>query len=291
MSLIFDGVIIVIFIVTALIGFHRGFIRYVITMLGTFVSVIIALAAANFLTEPVYDRFIKDSLTNSIQTAAENIDVVEMTKNELAKEGVNVNISSEDIRAILRKGGNIAENVGDYLQKNGADNQSVKNITGKFDNYLHTNMTDKINSYGLAKSNPMIDKIKLTEETIDGAVSALASENKAEGARYLEKHVFAPPIMSVLKVILFGICFALITLLTKLILLISGILKKLPGVTAANRFGGLLLGLCKGALYTALLAFLYCTVVNSTGGNMDIINTENAEKSYLFKYFFDFFYK
>ena len=291
MSWVFDGAVILIFIVTALIGFHKGFIKYVIAMLGTLVSVIVALVGANYLAEPVYDRFIKQELIRSIQTATADLDVVQMISDELEKEGVNADISQEDIRNILEKGGDIAENVGDYLSENGFSQEKVSDITSKLDDYLHINMTDKLNSYDLSGTSIISQKIKITEDSIDEAISALASDDNYERASYLERKIFAPPIIEVLKVFLFGLCFAVMTLLIKLIILISGVFKKMPVVSAANHFGGLALGLCKGALYVSLIAFLYCMVVNGTENRMEIINSANAENSYLFKYFFDFFYK
>lgn len=45
MNLAFDGAVIVILILTALTGYYRGFVRYVVTMLGTVAAVVIAFSS------------------------------------------------------------------------------------------------------------------------------------------------------------------------------------------------------------------------------------------------------
>ena len=46
MAYFFDGAVIMILIVTALTGYCKGFVRYVITMLGTVAAVLVAFLTA-----------------------------------------------------------------------------------------------------------------------------------------------------------------------------------------------------------------------------------------------------
>ena len=62
----------------------------------------------------------------------------------------------------------------------------------------------------------------------------------------------------------------------------------MAGLTAANHFAGMALGLCKGGLYLVLIAFMVCTVINATENKLPKFNSENT---YLFSYFFDILYK
>ena len=56
MAYFFDGAVIMILIVTALTGYCKGFVRYVITMLGTVAAVLVAFLIANMSAENVYNK-------------------------------------------------------------------------------------------------------------------------------------------------------------------------------------------------------------------------------------------
>lgn len=47
----------------------------------------------------------------------------------------------------------------------------------------------------------------------------------------------------------------------------------MAGLTAANRFAGMALGLCKGGLYLVLIAFMVCTVINATENKLPKFNS------------------
>ena len=59
MAYFFDGAVIMILIVTALTGYCKGFVRYVITMLGTVAAVLVAFLIANMSAENVYNKYFK----------------------------------------------------------------------------------------------------------------------------------------------------------------------------------------------------------------------------------------
>ena len=65
MAYVFDGAVIMILIVTALTGYCKGFVRYVITMLGTVAAVLVAFLIANMSAENVY-RALKTPLNRRI---------------------------------------------------------------------------------------------------------------------------------------------------------------------------------------------------------------------------------
>ena len=62
MAYFFDGAVIMILIVTALTGYCKGFVRYVITMLGTVAAVLVAFLIANMSAENVYNALWHDSI-------------------------------------------------------------------------------------------------------------------------------------------------------------------------------------------------------------------------------------
>lgn len=72
-----------ILIVTALTGYCKGFVRYVITMLGTVAAVLVAFLIANMSAENVYNKYFKTQLITSLENAAEQTDLSKLVSNEL----------------------------------------------------------------------------------------------------------------------------------------------------------------------------------------------------------------
>ena len=85
--------------------------------------------------------------------------------------------------------------------------------------------------------------------------------------------------------------YVLMEIVIRLILRLSGVFTRMAGLTAANRFAGMTLGLCKGGLYLVLIAFMVCTVINATENKLPKFNSAVFENTYLFSYFFDILYK
>lgn len=109
MAYFFDGAVIMILIVTALTGYCKGFVRYVITMLGTVAAVLVAFLIANMSAENVYNKYFKTQLITSLENAAEQTDLSKLVSNELKNEGVDIDLSDEEIKtscqgqALLRR--------------------------------------------------------------------------------------------------------------------------------------------------------------------------------------------
>ena len=121
MAYFFDGAVIMILIVTALTGYCKGFVRYVITMLGTVAAVLVAFLIANMSAENVYNKYFKTQLITSLENAAEQTDLSKLVSNELKNEGVDIDLSDEEINNVLSGAGTLAENTEKLLVSKGTD--------------------------------------------------------------------------------------------------------------------------------------------------------------------------
>ena len=117
MSLFLDATVILVVALTAIAGFHKGFVKYVISMLGTVASVIVAFVASDFLTAPVYEKYVEKPLESAVQSVVESVDIVPVAKKGF--ENLGIKISESEIQKILDKGGNLIDNVSEYVKKNG----------------------------------------------------------------------------------------------------------------------------------------------------------------------------
>ena len=80
--------------------------------------------------------------------------------------------------------------------------------------------------------------MKFTAEQIDEAVKAL-SEGGRTGAEYLEKNIFRPIALTFIRLCVFMTVYVLMEIVIRLILRLSGVFTRMAGLTAANRFAGM----------------------------------------------------
>lgn len=131
-------------------------------------------------------------------------------------------------------------------------------------------LSEKLEGNKLGKS--LSKAVKFTTEQIDEAVKAL-SEGGRTGAEYLEKNIFRPIALTFIRLCVFMTVYVLMEIVIRLILRLSGVFTRMAGLTAANRFAGMALGLCKGGLYLVLIAFMVCTVINATENKLPKFNS------------------
>lgn len=292
MALLLDAAVVLIIIVTSVTGYLRGFIRYVICMLGTLAAVLIGVFLSSALTEPVYNRYCREPVSAAIEGTLESVDVMSYVRQELDEQGAGGYLNDDELKRALSAGGDLAENISGMLSDKGADSETCGQIKEQFSYFFDNELTDKVREqYKNSGLDEAVGDIELSAEQLQECVTMLCSDDKAQAADYLEENAVKPVICGVLRIVLFIVLFVAAELILKLILFISGVFTKLPELNAANRFGGLLLGAVKGTLYVALIAFMLCILVNATYDSLPQFNSQIADRTYIFRYFFDYFYK
>lgn len=292
MALFLDAAVVLIIVVTSVTGYLRGFVRYVICMLGTLAAVLISVFLSSALTEPVYNRYCREPVCAAIEEVLESVDVTSYVRSELDEQGVGGYLNDDELKRALSAGGDLSENISGMLSDKGADSQICQQIKGELSNFFDEEMIDKVREcYEESGLDKAVGDIELSAEQLQQCVTMLCSDDKTQAADYIEENAAKPVICGIVKIMLFWVLFIAVELLLKLILFISGVFTRLPELNAANRFGGLALGALKGVLYVSLIAFMLNVFVNATYDSMPQFNSKIADSTYIFKYFFDFFYK
>lgn len=68
MSYVLDAIVVGIVVVTAFLGYRRGFIRTIIQLVGCVVAFILAFSLSSTVSAMVYDSFLRDGLHQKIET-------------------------------------------------------------------------------------------------------------------------------------------------------------------------------------------------------------------------------
>lgn len=115
MAYILDGVIILILIVTVALGYHRGFLRSVVQLVGLVAAFVLAFSLSSVLAEWAYDVAVDKSLRAGIHSALEEnngmdlSEQIEKVKESLPGFVVSVIEQNEDASKALETLGERAE--------------------------------------------------------------------------------------------------------------------------------------------------------------------------------------
>lgn len=296
MSVLLDVIIVVLFIVTCVTGYVMGFFKYAALMLKTVATLLIAAAAAFILAAPAYNAVAQDKVVNAIESSVEKIDVAQKVNSELRKRGLPQTVSNEELRSVLLADGDVVKNLDGVMAQKGVDPGTREKVRQEFEDYLDHELLGQIVSMSQSKEDGTDGSIVRTglenkREELIKFVRMLLMSDKHKAAQEIESTYVRPVGEKIAGGIIFLIASILVSVILLIVIKLAGILSKVKVVSAANSFGGLMLGVFKGALYAAVIAYVLCAIVNASKNQMDKLNTDIIDKTYIFKYFFNFFYK
>ena len=296
MSVLLDVIVVVLFIVTCVTGYVMGFFKYAALMLKTVATLLIAAAAAFILAAPAYNAVAQDKVVNAIESSVEKIDVAQKVNSELRKRGLPQTVSNEELRCVLLADGDVVKNLDGVMAQKGVDPGTREKVRQEFEDYLDHELLGQIVSMSQSKEDGTDGSIVRTglenkREELIKFVRMLLMSDKHKAAQEIESTYVRPVGEKIAGGIIFLIAGILVSVILLIVIKLAGILSKVKVVSAANSFGGLMLGVFKGALYAAVIAYVLCAIVNASKNQMDKLNTDIIDKTYIFKYFFNFFYK
>lgn len=296
MSVLLDVIVVVLFIVTCVTGYVMGFFKYAALMLKTVATLLIAAAAAFILAAPAYNAVAQDKVVNAIESSVEKIDVAQKVNSELRKRGLPQTVSNEELRSVLLADGDVVKNLDGVMAQKGVDPETREKVRQEFEDYLDHEFLGQIVSMSQSKEDGTDGSIVRTglenkREELIKFVRMLLMSDKHKAAQEIESTYVRPVGEKIAGGIIFLIASILVSVILLIVIKLAGILSKVKVVSAANSFGGLMLGVFKGALYAAVIAYVLCAIVNASKNQMDKLNTDIIDKTYIFKYFFNFFYK
>lgn len=249
--LIFDGVILVILLLFALWGRHRGLIMSVCSLCALLVAIVGAFFLSKALA-PTVTEWVMPLVEDTVVSAVENVIPEEVTEvfNDLApgetvKDAVSELLPEDftlDEGAVLPT----VEQIREYLETSDVE------LPGEVDALL-----DRIDDKDLetiAESSSVEEAVKTATNTVAGIV---------------------------IRAVLFLLCFVVILLLWHILAKALDLVARLPVLKTMNKLGGFLFGLVRGVLFLLVAAWLvrsYPTLLDS------LIPPEGVEQTYLLNF-------
>lgn len=292
MAVILDIGVMVILTLTCIIGYVKGFRKYFIGMIAAVIATAAAAYGSGLLAEPVYNRYMRDSVNSYVRNAIEEFDLNSAVMEKLNEHGLGGYVTDSEVDEALSRGGDYLENVGELLSSKGADGEEIASLRESIERYFGTELPESIERRLEGSGfTEVVGQVRLSSEELRECVSRLATQSRADAADYVIERAVKPVLTGVIRLLLFWICYAAVMLLLELIIFISGIRRTIPEAKAADRFAGLALGAIKGLLYCAVIAWVLSGLCSATENSLSEFNADIAERSYLFRYFFDYFYR
>ncbi len=203
-------------------------------------------------------------------------------------------VTNDDLRQVVLADGDVVVNMRNMLGSKGVDSAVVNRVSKDFEDYLDNELFGKIlkltsdNQNG--KNSFMNIGLENERKELVRFVKMLVPSDKHKVAEQVEENYVRPFGKMVAGAVLFVITAVVVAVALTIVVKVAGLLSRIKVVSAANSFGGLALGVIKGAAYVLLIAYVLSLIVDSSKNQLDKMNTTIIDNTYLFKYFFHLFY-
>jgi uncharacterized membrane protein required for colicin V production len=295
MTLILDGAVVGIIVLTCIIGYVLGFFKYAALLLKSVAAIVAAALVAFMFAEPLYCAVAQDKAVKVIEEKIDKVDVVNMMETDLRKKGLPMKVTNDDLRQALLKEGDVVKNMRDMISSKEVDgavaDKTMKDFEDYLDNELFGRILKAVNDSGKSGNTGLLNMgLENTREELAKFVRFLIPTDKHKAAQNIEEHYVRPFGKMIAGAGLFFVTAIIVSIVLMIVVRMLDILSRIKVLSAANSFGGLALGAAKGILYVVIGAYIVSTVVSSSKDQLDKLNTDIINKTYLFKYFFRLFY-
>ena len=289
MSILLDVLVFVIIAVTAFIGYRRGFIRYVIRMLGTVACVVVALVISDMAAGPAYNNIVAPKMEKSLLGKFDDFSITDAVRGALRDMGVNVQLDDKQLKKALSDPGSIPAALERTVKSAGVSDKQAAELKEKSESFFDKGFGSILAKEAEVKDHETIgERLSLSAGKAYDLVRAFASDNGNEkGVHYLVYNIIDGVMTTVIRYVIFILLFILLEIVVSVVFRLAGVLDHLPVISGANKWLGLIAGIVKGLLYVLLLAAIFSAIVKSD----TVIDPQVFEDSKVFSLFFGLFYK
>lgn len=291
MALILDIAVVIILILGAIIGWKKGFAKYIISSIGTVTAIVIAFLIADSIAPTVYEKFLQEPVREHIEKRLEKFDVVSVVAKEIKDSGYDVDISDKELEKALSSKGDISKGIAQYANKTGDTSADENKLQSYLENFFATRFPGEFNTlFSGIDTQKLGDSVNNTKNQSYDVVRALAENDTKLGAKYIEDSFAKPFNVVIVKIILTILLFIIISILIRVLLSVTGIFDHIIVVNGINKFFGLVMGLIKHCALILVAVFALSVLIKTAGDSFSLINTRIINETYLFRHLFNLFY-
>lgn len=288
-SILVDVVVLIVLVISAIVGYKKGFIKYFLGTLGTIAIIAVSFLASGVLTNTVYDKFVKPSVVDYVNDKIEKVSVEKIVSEELKKSGYNINLSESQLSALLKSDGDISEEISRLAGQYGIGQTQMNQLNDQLDDFFENRFVGKLGSLFSGFDTKKLGESNDYSKTMAyDTARALAKDDTKTAAGYLEKNMVRPVALVFVRIALFVLLYILLFIAMKIVVKVSGIMDHIPVANTANKVLGVLGGLVKGFICIAFVSYLAELLISASGDSLNNFNNQIIDKTFLFKYIFNF---
>ncbi|MBR1764323.1 MAG: CvpA family protein [Ruminococcus sp.] len=288
MSFALDLAVVALVVICAAIGFARGFIRYLIKLIGTITCVIMALVISDMAAPTAYNDIIAPRLQKALEREFRDFDMTAEMRQALEKRGTDIGLTDEELKEALSDSGSIPAAMEKSALRSGQNKEQAEELRLRTQGFFEKDFGSALfEQAGFNNHEELGERMDISAGKAYDLVRAFTEgEDNSRGIEYIVRNVIDGMMTTLIRFALFVILFILLEALLAVVFMIAGVLDHLPAVSGANRAAGLLLGACKGCMYVLLAGWICAKIVHSGS----LISASTFEETFVFRYAFRLFY-
>lgn len=289
MPYIYDAAVLLVIAVTAFIGWKRGFVRYVIKLVGTIACIIFALIVSDMASGPIYNNIVMPRLEKALTDEMQDYDMSADIRKSMEETGIKLDFTDAELKKILSDSGSLSAAFERNALAKGKSKEEAEKLRVQTEVFFEQDFgTAMLRSAGFDNAAELSDKLDINAAKAFDTVRAFCSkEGVKKGVEYLVRNVVDKMMTTLIRYVLFIVLFVLAEALLAVIFMLAGVFDHLPVLKGANKRLGLMLGIVKGVLYVILAAAILSALCESGA----IADSGQFSDSHLLGIPFRFFYK
>ncbi len=287
----YDVIVVAVALVCIFIGSRKGVMKGVFGFVSVIIAAVLAYVISGAVGDTVSSGLVCESNAKKISESIDESTFMTKYINYLENMGYSVSIDENKLGAALDKGEEMEEAVVFYLNSvNGHSLDKKEVILEKMHEGYGVILSDivskSLNEFAAVKTKEIISE---KPEMMTELIPMLRDEEQLyQASLYISKNMAAPAYNIIGRLVSYLVIFAVIAL--GLLLGINAFFshKEVDAIGVVSHVAGGIFGLFTAAGIVFAIA-VWVRVSAITGNNeMLFFNNDVVEKSYLFKYFYDF---
>lgn len=265
-------IIVILFCIT---GAKRGIIRSIVLFVMLILSLLIGYVVSGFITEPVYDTYVRERVENSVKRSMVNFDAAEFVNKEFFSNRLGIKISDSEIEEAIGESGDISQNIADYAKSKGIPISSDV-VSDRIDTLFEDeNVKNEVKKSFPSYLVPAFESAVSADSQMFGdMVRSLVKTDKNEASEDLTEIALKPIILVALRAALFVLCFIAVWIVLRIIAAVTRLGSKKESVGINTVLGGML-GAVKGLIVVLLITSLVSIIspllsLTNSGGSFGL---------------------
>jgi colicin V production protein len=269
---------------------RKGLFRSALSIGGYLLAFALAISVSGSLSDSIYKNAVRDSNVKKIEKSVSSVNFVEQTANHIESLGYNVNVKEDKLAEIYNSGENFDEKIYKYVNSINAmkvdeEETFYKKLHEGYAFIIKGIVAENLTGYAAESAE---NEIISHPEAVDDLIPLfMEKDDHSKAAQYIADTYTEKTYKSMIRIISFIALFAAVALLA--VIIIRSILRntKEDMNIAAYIFGGFA-GIIKGAAIVVLIASVVRLNVILGNDDMLFFNVKAIDKTYIFKYVYDF---